>query len=193
MKAFCGEAAIVYVALIRAVNVGGTGVLRMSELRKRFEALGFKDVETYIQSGNVVFVTTDADRGRVTRKIEADLSAVWQRPAKVFLLTLDELKKAAAGNPFDPERLDKEQRCHLMFLSGVPEAGRRRDLMAMRGEEYRFHIQDRVLYYAYSRKDDGHRRTIDFEKVLGVSGTSRTWKVVSALIAIMSSRTEDAG
>ena len=101
---------------------------------------------------------------------------------KVFLLTPQELKKAAADNPFDPERLDKEQRCHLMFLSAPPSAARRRALMAVQGEEYRFHIKRKVLYYAYSRKFDGIRRMIDFEKILGVSGTSRSWKVVDKLI-----------
>lgn len=62
---------------------------------------------------------------------------------KVFLLTPQELKKAAAENPFDPARLDKEQRCHLMFLSAPPSAARGRGLMAVQGEEY--HLSDAIL------------------------------------------------
>jgi len=71
-----------------------------------------------------------------------------------------------------------------MFLSAAPAAARCRALMAVQGEEYRFHIEGKVLYYAYSRKFAGNRRTIDFEKILGVSGTSRSWKVVDKLIEI---------
>jgi uncharacterized protein (DUF1697 family) len=184
MKAICAEVDRVYLALIRAVNVGGKSLVRMSDLRKRFESLGFKDAVTYIQSGNVVFSSTDTDRNRISRRIEAELSGLTGRPAKIFLLTLEELKKEAAGNPFEPERLDKEQRCQLMFLSASPTAARRKALMGMQGEEYRFSFKGRVLYFAYSRKYDGIRRMIDFEKVLGVSGTARSWKVVDKLIGI---------
>lgn len=176
----------VYIALIRAINVGGNSPVRMSVLKKRFESLGLEGVVTYIQSGNVVFSSEEEDRDQSASRIEADLSDLMGRGVKVFLLTPQELKKAAAENPFDPERLDKEQRCHLMFLSAPPSAARRRGLMAVQGEEYRFHIKRNVLYYAYSRKYDGIRRTLDFEKILDVSGTSRTWKVVDKLIEISS-------
>jgi uncharacterized protein (DUF1697 family) len=175
-----------YLALLRAINVGGKSLVRMSDLRKRFESLGFKDAVTYIQSGNVVFSSTDTDRNRISHRIEAELSGLTGRPAKIFLLTSEELKRAAAGNPFEPERLDKDQRCHLMFLSAAPTATRRKALMGMQGEEYRFSFKGKVLYFAYSRKYDGIRRMIDFEKVLGVSGTARSWKVVDTLIEIMS-------
>lgn len=174
----------VYVALIRAINVGGHSLIRMSELKKRFESLGLEGVVTHIQSGNLVFSTQEKDRDRLTRRMEAGLSELMARGVMVFLLTPQELKRAAADNPFDPERLDEEQRCHLMFLSAPPSAARRRGLMAVQGEEYRFHIKRKVLYYAYSRKFDGNRRMLDFEKILGVSGTSRSWKVVDKLIEI---------
>ncbi len=176
----------VYVALIRAINVGGNSPVRMSDLRKRFESLGLQGVVTYIQSGNVVFSTEEKDKDRLSRTIEAGLSDLMGRGVKVFLLTPQKLEKAAAENPFDPARLDKEQRCHLMFLSASPSAARRRGLMAVQGEEYRFQIKRNVLYYAYSRKFDGNRRMIDFERILGVSGTSRSWRVVDKLIEISS-------
>ncbi len=173
-----------YVALIRAVNVGLTNPMKMSDLRELFESLGFRDVRTYIQTGNVVFSSEDGDPGRVTRRIEDRLEAETRHPAKVFLRTADELREAAAQNPFEPARHDAEQRCHLMFLSAAPNASSIDALMALRGEVYRFSVRGRVLYYAYDRKYDGNRRTIDFEKVLGVSGTSRSWKVVEALVEL---------
>jgi uncharacterized protein (DUF1697 family) len=185
MKSSNQRSGYAFVALIRAVNVGGNSLIKMQDLRERFESLGFNDVVTYIQSGNVVFSSTDADRNRMSRRIEAALSGLTGRAAKIFLLTPEELKKAAAGNPFEPERLDKEQRCQLMFLSAAPTAARRKALMGMKGEEYRFSFKGKVLYFAYSRKYDGIRRMIDFEKVLGVSGTARSWKVVDKLMEIM--------
>jgi uncharacterized protein (DUF1697 family) len=185
MKSSNQRSEYVFVALIRAVNVGGNSLIKMQDLRERFESLGFNDVVTYIQSGNVVFSSTDADRNRMSRRIEAALSGLTGRIAKIFLLTAEDLKRAATGNPFEPERLDKEQRCQLMFLSAAPTAARRKALMGMKGEEYRFSFKGKVLYFAYSRRYDGIRRMIDFEKVLGVSGTARSWKVVDKLMEIM--------
>jgi uncharacterized protein (DUF1697 family) len=174
----------VYVALLRGINVGGHTVLKMADLRDLFQSFGLTDVVTYIQSGNVLFSTEDADPERLARQLGVQLTSSLERPMTVFVLSPAELKEAVAHNPFDPERRDNEQSCHLMFLSAVPDATRCEALMALQGEEYRFHIHGKVLYCAYSREYAGNRRTIDFERVLGVTGTARTWKVVNKLIEL---------
>jgi uncharacterized protein (DUF1697 family) len=156
----------------------------MAEVRKLFESLGLTEVVTYIQTGNVVFSTRETDRDRLARQLEEQLASAIGKQVKVFVLEPAELAAAAAHNPFDPERRDHEQLCHLMFLSAAPDAERRQALMARQGDEYRFHVHDKVLYYVYDREHAGNRRTIDFEKVLGVSGTARTWKVVAKLIEL---------
>jgi uncharacterized protein (DUF1697 family) len=188
MKGAADKKTRIYIALIRAVNVGGHSAVKMHEVRKRFEALGLKDVASHIQSGNVIFSTREADPRLLTRQIESELSALTGGKITAFVLSPRELKEAAAANPFDPARRDKEQRCHLVFLSAAPAAARRKALMAMQGKEYRFYISGKVLYFSYSRKYDGDRRSIDFEKVLGVSGTARSWNVVDKLIEIASRR-----
>lgn len=174
-----------YVALVRGVNVGGHSVIKMAELRALFESAGLEDVATYIQSGNVLFSTENCDRGDLETQLEQKLASKIGRQAKVFVLTQDEMRQAVAHNPLDPEGRDKEQRSHLMFLSAEPDMAHREALMAMRGGDYLFHVHDKVFFYSYPRKPDQKRRTIDFEKVLGVTGTSRTWKVVSKLIELL--------
>jgi uncharacterized protein (DUF1697 family) len=173
------------VALIRGINVGGSSIIKMADLQALFESAGLKDVVTYIQSGNVVFSTHNPDRAQLISQLEEKLTSRFGRPTRLFLLTQAELKQAAAGNPFDPEKNDKEQSAYLMFLSAEPDMQRRQALMALAGQEYRFYIQDKVLYYAYPRELAGKRRTIDFERVLGVSGTARSWKVVDKLIQLL--------
>ena len=179
----------VYVALLRSVNVGGHTVLRMADLRELFRSFGLTDVVTYIQSGNVLFSTEDADPERLARRLEAQLTSSFGRPMTGFVLSPADLKAAVAHNPFAPERWDlqgqdDELSCHLMFLSAPPDETRRMALMALQGEEYRFHIHGNVLYHAYPRQYAGNRRTIDFERVLGVTGTARTWKVVNKLLEL---------
>lgn len=173
-----------YVALLRGINVGGHGTIRMADLKAHFEAFGVTDVATYIQSGNVLFTAPETDLVDLARALEKHLARAFGYADPVFLFSHRELRSAVANNPFEPERLDAEQACYLMFLSGEPEAGRREALMARQGEEYRFAIAGKVLYYTYAREWAGRRRTIDFEKVLGVAGTARSWKVVAALLEL---------
>jgi uncharacterized protein (DUF1697 family) len=173
-----------YVALLRGINVGGRAIIKMDDLRAQFEALGLTDVVTYIQTGNVIFSSQDASAERLAHKIEEQLASTLGHRGRVFVLTPVELREAAARNPFDPERLDKEQHCHLMFLSREPDAARCEALMALQGEEYRFAVRGKVLYYAYPRAVAGSRRAINLERVLGAEGTARTWKVVNKLIEL---------
>lgn len=173
-----------YIALLRGINVGGRTIIKMDDLRAQFEAIGLADVVTYIQTGNVVFSSQEASTERLARLLEEQLASGLGYAGTVFVLTPSELKEAADANPFDPERHDREQLCHVMFLSREPDPARRDPLMALQGDEYRFAVRDRVLYYAYPRARAGARRTIDFEKVLGVVGTARTWKVVARLVEL---------
>ena len=173
-----------YVALLRAINVGGHAPLRMADLRSRLESLGLADVATYIQTGNVLFSSGEVDPEALARKIEERLEASFGYRGKVFVLTPEQLKRAAANNPFTSQCAGGEQRCHLMFLDREPAEDRLPALLALQGEEYRIALRERVLYYKYPRAFDGRRRTIDFEKVLGVVGTARNWGVVQRLISL---------
>ncbi len=89
----------IHIALLRAVNVGGTGKLPMSELRAMCEALGFEDVQTYIASGNVVFRSTKTAKS-VKRALEAALSAYAGKPVGVLVRSIDEMASVLADNPF---------------------------------------------------------------------------------------------
>ncbi len=175
-----------YVALLRALNVGGHSVVKMSDLRRHFEAFGLAGVSTYIQSGNVLFTSTETDADALAARLAAHLEASLGYRVRIFVLARPELEQAASHNPFAPICVEGEYQCHLMFLSGEPDAPHRDALMAVQGEEYRFAVFRRVLYYAYPKANAGRRRTIDFEKLLGVEATARTWKVVDALIELLS-------
>jgi uncharacterized protein (DUF1697 family) len=174
-----------YVALLRGVNVGGNAIFKMLELRELFESYGLQDVTSYIQSGNIVFTTPEGDPSGIARDLENKLNKSTGREIKVFVLDRGQLLDASEHNPFFPACRDEDLRCHLMFLSGEPDRAQAEALAAMQGEEYRFHVRGRVLYYAYPGRYAGHRRSIDFERVLGVQGTSRTWKVVAKLIELL--------
>jgi uncharacterized protein (DUF1697 family) len=88
-----------FIALLRAVNVGGTGKLPMTELKAMCETAGFRDVRTYIASGNVVFACDLAER-EVKAMLEEALKAYAGKPVGVLVRTGDEMAQVLADNPF---------------------------------------------------------------------------------------------
>ena len=105
-----------YVALLRAVNVSGTGKLPMSELKRIGEACGFENVRTFIASGNLLF-ESKLGEDDVTRMIEQNLEAFFGKRVPVFVRTAFEMGKVAAGNPFADEA---PNRVMAFFLAGPP-------------------------------------------------------------------------
>src|ERR1700678_528673 len=88
-----------YVALLRAVNVGGTGKLPMADLRAMAQAAGFANVRTYIASGNLVF-ESELEEGAAKGALEAALRAYAGKPGGVIVRTGEDMAAVAAGNPF---------------------------------------------------------------------------------------------
>jgi len=89
----------VFVALLRGVNVGGNNMIRMSSLKKSFEALGFNDVVTYINSGNIIFKSKETDARKLESKIEKMLSKDYQLDSRVVLRSLPEMEKLVKNLP----------------------------------------------------------------------------------------------
>ena len=88
-----------WLALLRGINVGGRNVIRMTDLRACFEGEGFRDVVTYIQSGNVIFRSASAEPGTLTARIEGMLAAAFDYKAKVALRSHEQMRAVVEGAP----------------------------------------------------------------------------------------------
>ena len=115
----------VHVALLRAINVGGTKKLLMAELRAMFEAAGCADVRTYIQSGNVVFRAEPALAARIPGLIEAEIADTKGFQVPVVTRTAAELHAVVRGNPFLAAGADPAQ-LHVGFLADAAQRITRR-------------------------------------------------------------------
>jgi uncharacterized protein (DUF1697 family) len=165
------------------MNVGGHAVIRMEDLRKLFESFGLENVSTHIQSGNVLFTSPESSASKIEKSLDIKLAKKFGPKAKAFVLTPAQLKKAAAANPLEPEKLESKRRCHVMFLSRKPTPAQFKALKALEGKEYRFELGPGVLYFSYPVSEGGPpRRAVNIERVLDLLGTARTWKVVDQLI-----------
>lgn len=89
----------VFVALLRGVNVGGNNMISMSSLKKSFKAVGFSDVLTYINSGNIIFKSKEADARNLEKQIEQVLSKDYQLDSKVVVRSFSEMEKIVESLP----------------------------------------------------------------------------------------------
>jgi uncharacterized protein (DUF1697 family) len=105
----------VFVALLRGVNVGGKNMIKMSLLKESFATIGFADVTTYINSGNVIFKTKESDARKLERKIEQLLSSDYQLDSKVVVRSLSEMANLVKSLPRSWDD-DSDWRYNVIFL-----------------------------------------------------------------------------
>lgn len=160
-----------YVALLRAVNVGGTGKLPMSELRQMCESAGFGHVRTYVASGNVVF-TSDRPEGYVKSQLEARLRAYAGKPVGVLVRSAGEMSRVLAANPFADRPAD---RTVALFADEPLGAGAIERVTGARGEELR--LGERAIYIFYGDGMGRSRLRVPAAK----AGTARNMNTVAKL------------
>jgi uncharacterized protein (DUF1697 family) len=174
-----------FIALLRAVNVGGHGKLSMASLRTLLEELGYQRVETYIQSGNAVF-DAKGPAAKVARDLSTALAKHMGAPVDVIVRTPQDLDRVIAGNPFAAEAAADGARVHAGFLDRpAPEsaaAGLQRIVDQYPQRRDRFHLSGDTLYL---HLPDGAAETKftgkALDKALGGIATARNWNTVLKL------------
>ena len=181
-----------YVALLRAVNVGGTWI-KMTELVKLIESLGFQNVATYIQSGNIIFSSKDGGP-KCCGAIAAALEKHVGRSVDVILKTAKELAAVAAQNPFLDQSGIDPTKLHVTFLKEKPPKAALAKLAAIKAGADSFHANGSVVYVhcpgGYSRTKLANAA---IERALGVPATTRNWKTVNTLVALAARERSDGG
>jgi uncharacterized protein (DUF1697 family) len=132
-----------YVALIRAVNVSGTGKLPKEDLKAMGEACGFEKVRTFINSGNLLFASDNAE-ANIQKLMEEKLAAYFGKPAAVFVRSAGEMAEAVASNPFGD---DKPSRVMAHFIEHKPAQSMIDDARDVAGE--RMALGPRLIYVSY--------------------------------------------
>jgi uncharacterized protein (DUF1697 family) len=166
-----------YIALLRAVNVGGTGKLAMVELKAMCVAAGFKSVQTYIASGNVVF-TAEQPASTVKAALEKRLRGYAGKPVDVIVRTVGEMKAVLKNNPF-PKM--PPNRTLAVFLDDAPSPDA---LSALKGQsDEKVRLGKREIYVAYGAAGIG-RSTLKIPAA--ENGTARNINTVAKLVEIAS-------
>jgi uncharacterized protein (DUF1697 family) len=174
-----------FVGLLRAVNVGGTGMIRMADLKALCESIGFRDVTTLLQSGNVVFRGTGTDR-TLAKKLAAAIEASHGFRPAIMMRTADEIAEAMRGNPFKAE--EKSDPSHLIVAFPVerPTAGAAGRVAAIKVAKERLHLGARDLYVHYAGGQGTSKvSNAVLERALGTPVTARNWNTVGKLFDLV--------
>ena len=159
------------VALLRAINVGGTGKLPMSDLKRMCEALGFGGVRTYIASGNVVFSSRKSEAA-VKAALEERLADYAGKQVGVLVRTAAEMALIAAENPFPDAPLNRTM---ALFLDRAPPID---TLATIRGrKDERIELGRREIYIHYGEGMAKSKLVVPAAK----TGTARNMNTVAAL------------
>jgi uncharacterized protein (DUF1697 family) len=173
-----------YVALLRSVNVGGHGRIGMGDLRASFERLGYGDVVTYIQTGNVLFDARSKSEAAVVSAIEDRLAEDFGDSPAVILRSVPELLRVGHASPYAKAGADPA-RHHVTFLATRPDKkavsslvlpASGRDELVVDGREVYVHTPDG---YGTSKLSGAL-----LERRLGVLSTTRNWNTVTKLCAL---------
>jgi uncharacterized protein (DUF1697 family) len=175
-----------FAAFLRGINVGGKNSIPMAELKPALSALGFEDVVTYIQSGNVVFRSPSRAAGDVAADVERQIAQVFGVDVAVLLRTPAQLRKIAADNPFLGKGADLSK-LHVVFLDARPGKDAIAKLDPDRSPPDAFSVRGREIYLRLPKGAGRSKLTIDwFERALSVRATARNWKTLGKLIELTS-------
>ena len=173
-----------YVAFLRAINVAGQKLIKMQDLAQIFAAAGFKNVQTYIQSGNVIFDSRSTNSAALSKKIERTLQQALGYEVPIILRTLAELEALVKRNPFEKIKTGDEVVLFVVFLSNQTKPTPKLPLISIKESLELFEVKDGAAFVVARRKPNGRGGFPNafVEKELGVVGTTRNWNTVNKIV-----------
>jgi len=171
-----------FVSLFRGINVGGHHKIRMGDLKELHEALGLSDVFPYIQSGNVVFNSDEADVTQLRRHIEDGFEKKFGFHAEVLVRTSTELQDIIEKNPFHDQQSKESKWVVVMFLATRPDDTAQEDLLKTYVGPEELFIIGKELYIYYPNGIGRSKLSNSLiEKKLKTVGTARNWNTILQL------------
>lgn len=173
--------------MLRGINVSGRKIVRMEQLRQSCAALGFGGVQTYVQSGNIIFADAGRSPARLSKFIADAILRDFGFAAPVLVKTSNEMRDVIAKNPFLKEEAIDRSKLHVTFLfDAAPNDGLKK-LAAISSGPDRFYATGRKIYL-YCPGGYGRTKLSNsaLEKALSVEATTRNWRTVETLFEMVS-------
>lgn len=173
----------VYISVLRGINVSGKNILKMDALREMYEKLGFSSVSTYVQSGNVVFKSSETDPQILATQISTQIKTTVGLDVPVLVLSVENLTKTIQENPFLNDTEKDPAFFHVTFLAEKPTEFNSQNFTEKKSPTEAFHYVD-TRFYIYCPLGYGQTKLTNnfIEAKLKVTATTRNWKTTNALL-----------
>ncbi len=171
-----------YISILRGINVSGQKMIKMDNLRKLYEGLNFKNVRTYIQSGNVIFDFKKSSAKVLENLIQKKISGKFGFQVPVMVKNRDEIINVLENNPFVSKRKEDITKLHVTFLSDEPD-----EVSINKIEKEKFKPDEFIVssstVYLFCPNGYGRTKLTNnfFENKFHVVATTRNWKTVNEL------------
>lgn len=173
-----------YVSLLRGINVAGKNKINMQALRDLYESLGFTQVKSYIQSGNVMFVSSQRSKSLVSDLITDKITKTWGLKVEVLVKSKNELQRIIKNNPYQTLTRDDPSKLHISFLFDKVSEKLIDELTKIHSGQDTWSAADDLIYL---HCPNGYGRTkltnARLERVLGVLVTTRNFKTVCGTVS----------
>jgi uncharacterized protein (DUF1697 family) len=177
-----------YISILRGINVSGQKSIKMADLKTLYENLGFSNVKTYVQSGNVVFQLKAEKTEIIEQKIHSQIKAKYGFEVPVIVMTVEELKTIIDSNPLKGDLAKEEKFLHITFLGSMPENYDEEAIFSKKAGHEEIIITNEAVYLYCPHGYGTSKLNNNFlENKLNVAATTRNWKTTEALLELASS------
>ncbi len=173
-----------YIALLRGINVSGQKKIKMAEFRSQLEEDGFQEVETYIQSGNIIFQTNLKNKPEIQKEIESTIEKKYNFHVPTLILSPAEISEIIKQNPF---KLDNTKNLYVVYffetLTNIQIKDATDKITSLATEAEEIHIT-KTHAYLHCPNGMGNSKITNniFEKVLKISTTTRNWRTTNIIL-----------
>lgn len=172
-----------FIAFLRGINVGGHHKLPMAALREQLTEMGFQNVQTLLNSGNVVFETNEIDIQTLESNMERQLTQTVNFPVPVIVRTKDELVALVKQNPFESFTIHKDLLLYVTFLKEAPSIELKLPYLSKDGAFQIISIADRMICSVLDLSTSKTTKGMDeLEKIVGKNCTTRNWNTVVKMV-----------
>ena len=176
---------ITYISIIRGINVSGQKLIKMAALKKMFESLNLENIQTYVQSGNVVFSSKKEDPKELEKIISSGIESEFGFDVSVIVFNSKSLETIIEGNPFAKDPLKDNAFLHVTFLADTPLSIDKESIIVKRHVDEEIEFTSNAVYL-YCPNGYGKTKLNNnfLESKLKVKATTRNWKTTNELLKL---------